>query len=135
MDQLVKNVLAIEMDGLVWGAHRLQAVGFGIKKMQVNFVVEDEKVSIDDLQGKIEEDEDHVQSTDIVAMQASIPFPERLDQALTICRNSKGSRHDLRMSVSHCVGFPDICCRCSALAISSSPSLIDDEHYDHKNAK
>jgi len=69
MDELVKNVRAIEMDGLVWGAHKLVAVGFGIKKMQVNLVVEDEKVSIDDLQGKIEEDEDHVQSTDVVAMQ------------------------------------------------------------------
>jgi len=69
MDDLVQGVLAIEMDGLVWGAHKLAAVGFGIKKMQVNLVVEDEKVSLEDLQTKIEEDEDHVQSTDIVAMQ------------------------------------------------------------------
>ena len=69
MNELVQNVLAIEMDGLVWGAHKLVAVGFGIKKMQVNLVVEDEKVSLDELQGKIEEDEDHVQSTDVVAMQ------------------------------------------------------------------
>ena len=69
MDDLVKGVLGIEMDGLVWGAHKLVAVGFGIKKMQVNLVVEDEKVSLDELQQQIEEDEDHVQSTDIVAMQ------------------------------------------------------------------
>jgi elongation factor 1-beta len=68
MDELVQNVLKIEMDGLVWGAHKLVAVGFGIKKMQVNFVVEDEKVSIDALQQQIEEDEDHVQSTDVAAM-------------------------------------------------------------------
>jgi elongation factor 1-beta len=68
MDELVANVLKIEMDGLVWGAHKLVAVGFGIKKMQVNFVVEDEKVSIDALQQQIEEDEDHVQSTDVAAM-------------------------------------------------------------------
>ena len=68
MDELIKGVLAIEMDGLVWGGHKLVAVGFGIKKLQVNFVVEDAKVSIDDLQAKIEEDEDHVQSTDIAAM-------------------------------------------------------------------
>ncbi len=136
MNELVKNVLAIEKDGLVWGAHKLQAVGFGIKKLQINLVVEDEKVSLDELQQQIEEDEDHVQSTDVVAMQASIPFSERLSRVLTICRNSKGSRHDLRMSVSHCVEIPNICCRRSlALAISSLPSLIDDEHYDHKNAK
>lgn len=69
MDELTKNVLAIEQDGLVWGGHKLVAVGFGIKKLQVNVVVEDEKVSIDDLQARIEEDEDHVQSTDVAAMQ------------------------------------------------------------------
>ena len=68
MDELQKAVLAIEMDGLTWGGHKLVAVGFGIKKLQINLVVEDDKVSIDDLQQKIEEDEDHVQSTDIVAM-------------------------------------------------------------------
>lgn len=69
MDELAKGVLAIEMDGLVWGGHKLVPVGFGIKKMQINVVIEDDKVSLDDLQAKIEEDEDHVQSTDIAAMQ------------------------------------------------------------------
>ena len=57
------------LDGLVWGAHTLVAVGYGIKKLQINLVVEDEKVSLDELQQQIEEDEDHVQSTDIAAMQ------------------------------------------------------------------
>ena len=52
------NVRAIEMDGLTWGASKLVAVGFGIKKLQINLVVEDEKVSTDDLQAQIEEDED-----------------------------------------------------------------------------
>ena len=69
MDKLKANVLAIEMDGLVWGGSKLVAVGFGIKKLQINLVVEDEKVSIDDLQEKIAEDEEHVQSSDVVAMQ------------------------------------------------------------------
>ncbi|KAL9106544.1 MAG: hypothetical protein Q9227_008459 [Pyrenula ochraceoflavens] len=69
MDELVNNVKAVEMDGLVWGAHKLVPVGFGIKKLQINLVVEDEKVSLDDLQEKLAEDEDHVQSTDIAAMQ------------------------------------------------------------------
>lgn len=68
MEELKKNVLAIEQEGLVWGGAKLIAVGFGIKKLQVNVVVEDDKVSVDDLQAKIEEDEDHVQSTDVVAM-------------------------------------------------------------------
>lgn len=69
MTELTQNVLAIEQDGLTWGGHKLVAVGFGIKKLQVNLVIEDEKVSLDELQQKIEEDEDHVQSTDVVAMQ------------------------------------------------------------------
>ncbi|KAI9880345.1 MAG: Translation elongation factor 1 beta [Pleopsidium flavum] len=69
MKQLETNMREIEMDGLTWGASKLVPVGFGIKKVQVNLVVEDEKVSIDDLQAKIEEDEDHVQSTDVAAMQ------------------------------------------------------------------
>ncbi|KAH7414101.1 hypothetical protein DE146DRAFT_17150 [Phaeosphaeria sp. MPI-PUGE-AT-0046c] len=69
MEQLKANVLAIEQDGLVWGGSKLVAVGFGIKKLQLNLVIEDDKVSLDELQAKIEEDEDHVQSTDVVAMQ------------------------------------------------------------------
>ncbi|KAI9849065.1 MAG: Translation elongation factor 1 beta [Thelocarpon superellum] len=69
MKELEANVRVIEMDGLIWSASKLVPVGFGIKKLQINLVVEDDKVSIDELQAKIEEDEDHVQSTDIAAMQ------------------------------------------------------------------
>jgi elongation factor 1-beta len=69
MQELEANVRAVEMDGLVWGASKLVAVGFGIKKLQINLVIEDEKVSLDELQQQIEEDEDHVQSTDVAAMQ------------------------------------------------------------------
>jgi len=69
MEELKANVLAIQKDGLVWGASQLIAVGYGIKKLQQNLVIEDEKVSLDELQQQIEEDEDHVQSTDVVAMQ------------------------------------------------------------------
>lgn len=57
---------AIEIDGLTWGASKLVPLAFGIMKLQVNLVVEDEKVSIDDLQAQVEADEDHVQSTDVV---------------------------------------------------------------------
>lgn len=67
MKALEKNMRSIEIDGLTWGASKLVPVGYGISKLQVNLVVEDEKVSIDDLQGQIEGDEDHVQSTDVVS--------------------------------------------------------------------
>ncbi|KAI9752476.1 MAG: Translation elongation factor 1 beta [Lichina confinis] len=69
MKELEGNVRTIEMDGLVWGASKLVAVGFGIKKLQINLVIEDDKVSLDDLQQRIESDEEHVQSTDVAAMQ------------------------------------------------------------------
>ena len=67
MKELEANVRAIEKEGLVWGASKLVAVGFGIKKLQINLVVEDEKVSLGELQGQVEEDEDHAQSTDSVS--------------------------------------------------------------------
>jgi hypothetical protein len=40
--------------------------GFGIKKLQITLVVEDDKVSLEELQEQLEEFEDYVQSTDIV---------------------------------------------------------------------
>ncbi|KAF2471931.1 elongation factor 1 beta subunit [Lindgomyces ingoldianus] len=69
MKELESSVRSIEKDGLVWGASKLVAVGFGIKKLQINLVVEDDKISLDDLQADIEGFEDYVQSTDIAAMQ------------------------------------------------------------------
>lgn len=62
-------VRAIEKDGLVWGASKLVPVGFGIKKLQINLVIEDAKVSLTDLEDEIQELEDYVQSTDVAAMQ------------------------------------------------------------------
>ena len=66
MEALEKSVRSIEKDGLVWGASKLVPVGFGIKKLQINLVIEDEKISLDELQEDIQGFEDHVQSTDIV---------------------------------------------------------------------
>merc|ERR1712035_280831 len=68
MDEMLKNVKSIEMDGLVWGANKLVPIGYGIKKLQVMCVVEDAKVSVDELQEKIEEFESFVQSVDVAAM-------------------------------------------------------------------
>lgn len=69
MEALEASVRGIEKDGLVWGASKLVPVGYGVRKLQINFVVEDEKVSIDDLQEEIAGFEDYVQSSDVVAMQ------------------------------------------------------------------
>ncbi|OTA82797.1 hypothetical protein M434DRAFT_400897 [Hypoxylon sp. CO27-5] len=69
MVALEKAVRGIEKDGLVWGASQLVPVGFGIKKLQINLVVEDEKVSLGELEEEIQGFDDYVQSTDVVAMQ------------------------------------------------------------------
>lgn len=66
MAALEASVRSIVKDGLVWGASKLVAVGFGIKKLQINLVVEDEKISLDELGEEITGFEDYVQSTDIV---------------------------------------------------------------------
>ncbi|KIA75582.1 hypothetical protein HK57_00641 [Aspergillus ustus] len=69
MVALEAAVRGIEKDGLVWGTSQLVPVGFGIHKLQINLVVEDEKISTVDLQEEIEGFEDYVQSSDIVGMQ------------------------------------------------------------------
>jgi len=70
MKELEAGVRAIIKDGLVWGASKLVAVGFGIKKLQINLIIEDDKIGLDDLQEEIADTlEDYVQSSDIAAMQ------------------------------------------------------------------
>ncbi|KAK6025892.1 EF-1 guanine nucleotide exchange domain protein [Ostertagia ostertagi] len=68
MEEMEKLVRGIEMDGLVWGGAKLLPIGYGIRKLQIICVIEDLKVSVDDLIEKITGDfEDHVQSVDIAA--------------------------------------------------------------------
>jgi len=67
MKALEESVRAITMDGLLWGASKLVPLAYGIKKLQISSVVEDDKVSIDELTEKIQENEDFVQSVDIAA--------------------------------------------------------------------
>jgi len=67
MKELEQGVRAIVMDGLLWGASKLVPLAYGIKKLQISCVVEDDKVSIDELTEKIQENEDFVQSVDIAA--------------------------------------------------------------------
>lgn len=67
MAQLEKCVRSIEMDGLLWGASRLEPLAYGIKKLQITCVVEDDKVGTEDLEEKITAFEDYIQSMDIAA--------------------------------------------------------------------
>ncbi|XP_077078136.1 eukaryotic translation elongation factor 1 delta a (guanine nucleotide exchange protein) isoform X3 [Siphateles boraxobius] len=67
MSKLEGCVRSIQMDGLLWGASKLVPVGYGIKKLQINCVVEDDKVGTDILEEEITKYEDYVQSVDIAA--------------------------------------------------------------------
>jgi len=67
MKELEKCVRSVIMDGLLWGTSKLVPVGYGIKKLQIATVVEDDKVSVDELVEKIQEFEDFIQSVDIAA--------------------------------------------------------------------
>jgi len=67
MKEMERLVRTIEMDGLLWGAAKLVPLAYGIKKLQINCVVEDDKVGTDDLEEKIVAFEDLVQSVDVAA--------------------------------------------------------------------
>ncbi|EGI67960.1 Elongation factor 1-delta [Acromyrmex echinatior] len=67
MQDMEKEVRKIEIDGLLWGASKLIPLAFGIHKLQISCVVEDDKVSVDWLMERIQNIEEYVQSVDIAA--------------------------------------------------------------------
>lgn len=60
MAQLEACVRSIQLDGLVWGGSKLVPVGYGIRKLQIQCVVEDDKVGTDLLEEEITKFEEHV---------------------------------------------------------------------------
>lgn len=86
MAEMERRVREIKSDGLLWGTcksksssttftlfnlfcvlAKLVPLAYGIKKLQISTVVEDDKVSVDWLTETIQEIEDLVQSVDIAA--------------------------------------------------------------------
>uniref|UniRef100_H3A5P8 Elongation factor 1-delta n=1 Tax=Latimeria chalumnae TaxID=7897 RepID=H3A5P8_LATCH len=67
MAKLEECVRSVQTDGLLWGASKLVPVGYGIKKLQIQCVVEDDKVGTDMLEEEITKFEDYVQSVDVAA--------------------------------------------------------------------
>ena len=64
-----KIKLEVTMDGLQWGeAYKLEEVGYGIKKLVMSCVIEDDKVGTDDFMEPILEMEDDVQSVELCTM-------------------------------------------------------------------
>ncbi|KXJ14823.1 elongation factor 1-beta [Exaiptasia diaphana] len=67
MKEMEKLVRTVECDGLVWGASKLIPLAYGIKKLQIACVVEDDKCGSEYLSEKIGEFEDLVQSVDVAS--------------------------------------------------------------------
>lgn len=67
MKKMEEEVRKIATEGLLWGAAKLIPLAFGIHKLSISCVVEDDKVSIDWLIEEIEKNEDIVQSVDVAA--------------------------------------------------------------------
>jgi len=65
MVKMEECVRTIQCDGLVWGQSKLVPLAYGIKKLQICAVIEDEKVMTDWLDEEICKFEDYVQSMDI----------------------------------------------------------------------
>ncbi|KAK8545042.1 hypothetical protein V6N13_066356 [Hibiscus sabdariffa] len=70
MKKLEEAVRSVEMPGLLWGASKLVAVGYGIKKLQIMLTIVDDLVSVDTLIEEhltAEPHNEYIQSCDIVA--------------------------------------------------------------------
>jgi elongation factor 1-beta len=67
LSKMEESVRSVESDGLLWGASKLVPLAYGIKKLQISCVVEDDKVGTDFLEEEITSFEDFVQSVDMAA--------------------------------------------------------------------
>merc|ERR1711957_86689 len=68
-EALAKKIKSeITMDGLVWmDKHETKEIAFGMKKLQIVMLIEDEKIATEDVFEVIESWDEEVQSTDIVS--------------------------------------------------------------------
>merc|ERR1711935_235556 len=65
-EAMATKVRLIEKDGLVWmDTHKVLPVAFGMKKLQMSMLIEDDKIETEDVFEIIESWEEDVQSTDI----------------------------------------------------------------------
>lgn len=65
MAQLKACVCFFQLDRLVWGDSKLRPVGYYIRKLQIQCVLEDDKVGTNLLEEEVTKFEKHMQSVDI----------------------------------------------------------------------
>ena len=73
LEALAKKIIStIKKDGLQWNTgYKLEEVAFGIKKLIIAFLAEDEKVSVQEITDELESWEDEIQSVDVVSFNKS----------------------------------------------------------------
>ena len=69
LETLAKKIInTIKKDGLQWNTgYKLEEVAFGIKKLVIAFLAEDNKVSVQEIVDELESWEDEIQSVDVVS--------------------------------------------------------------------
>merc|ERR1739844_277788 len=67
LGEMEKAIRTIEGDGLLWGKAEKKPIAYGVFKLTISAVVEDDKISVDWMEEKICEFEDYVQSVDVAA--------------------------------------------------------------------
>jgi len=67
--ELERLIRTIEKEGLLWGKAEKKPIAYGIFKLTISAVVEDDKISVDWMEEQICEFEDYVQSVDVAAFQ------------------------------------------------------------------
>ena len=73
LEALAKKIIStIKKDGLQWNTgYKLEEVAFGIKKLIIACLIEDEKCSLQEIQDELESWTDDVQSVDVVSFNKS----------------------------------------------------------------
>ena len=73
LEALAKKILStIKKDGLSWNTgYKLEEVAFGVKKLVIAFLAEDEKCSVQEIVDELESWENDIQSVDIVSFNKS----------------------------------------------------------------
>ena len=66
MAKLEESVRSIQADGLFWGASKLVANGYGIKKLQISCEIDRSAITVDDIIQKIEALDENIQSVEEV---------------------------------------------------------------------
>ena len=69
LEALAKKIInTIKKDGLSWNmGYKFEEIAFGLKKLIIAFLAEDDKVSVQDIIDEIESWEDEVQSAEVVS--------------------------------------------------------------------